>query len=307
MPINYGTNDVSTSGNFVAGSGAFSNNLRLDSQTANTIVGFDSNKNITSLSTATYPSLTELSYVKGVTSAVQTQLNAKQNTLTNPVTGTGASNHIAYWTSSSGVAHDANQLYWNATDNRLGLGTASPSYALDVVGTGNFSQNVLVNGTSVRNRSLCYFTPLDNQPPAAAFATSDTRNSISLLDFDDTTTENAVFVGVIPENAVLSSGLIIRIFWAATTATSGSVVWGVQLEKTNTDIDADSFGASAGAASNANATNGIPSTASITITTIDSLVAGDLFRLKIFRVTTNPSDTMTGDAEVIAVEVRSVL
>jgi hypothetical protein len=33
---------------------------------------------IGSLSTSTYPSLTELSYVKGVTSAIQTQLNAKQ-------------------------------------------------------------------------------------------------------------------------------------------------------------------------------------------------------------------------------------
>ena len=34
-----------------------------------------------SLTTATYPSLTELSYVKGVTSSIQTQLNAKQSTL----------------------------------------------------------------------------------------------------------------------------------------------------------------------------------------------------------------------------------
>jgi hypothetical protein len=37
---------------------------------------------IGSLATATYPSLTELSYVKGVTSAVQTQLNSKGYTLT---------------------------------------------------------------------------------------------------------------------------------------------------------------------------------------------------------------------------------
>jgi hypothetical protein len=37
---------------------------------------------IASLPTATYPSLTELSYVKGVTSAVQTQLNSKGYTLT---------------------------------------------------------------------------------------------------------------------------------------------------------------------------------------------------------------------------------
>lgn len=52
---------------------------------------------IGSLSTSTYPSLTELSYVKGVTSAIQTQLNAKQATLTNPVTGTGTNNEIAYF------------------------------------------------------------------------------------------------------------------------------------------------------------------------------------------------------------------
>lgn len=43
-----------------------------------------------SLATATYPSLTELSYVKGVTSAIQTQLNGKEPTITNGfgITGT---------------------------------------------------------------------------------------------------------------------------------------------------------------------------------------------------------------------------
>jgi len=43
--------------------------------TANTIAHFDGSKNIESLPLATYPSLTELSYVKGVTSAIQTQLD----------------------------------------------------------------------------------------------------------------------------------------------------------------------------------------------------------------------------------------
>ncbi len=47
--------------------------------TNNEIAYFNTNgSTIASLSTATYPSLTELSYVKGVTSAIQTQLNAKQ-------------------------------------------------------------------------------------------------------------------------------------------------------------------------------------------------------------------------------------
>lgn len=50
--------------------------------TASTIAGFDASKNLITLATATYPSLTELSYVKGVTSAIQTQINGKQATIT---------------------------------------------------------------------------------------------------------------------------------------------------------------------------------------------------------------------------------
>lgn len=49
----------------------------LSSETASTIASFDASKNIKSLPLATYPSLTELSYVKGVTSAIQTQIDSK--------------------------------------------------------------------------------------------------------------------------------------------------------------------------------------------------------------------------------------
>lgn len=51
---------------------------KLAAQTASRVAGLDASGFLTSLDTATYPSLTELSYVKGVTSAIQTQLNAKQ-------------------------------------------------------------------------------------------------------------------------------------------------------------------------------------------------------------------------------------
>lgn len=47
----------------------------VSSETANTIAQIDANKNVKSLGTAIYPSLTELSYGKGVTSSIQTQLN----------------------------------------------------------------------------------------------------------------------------------------------------------------------------------------------------------------------------------------
>jgi hypothetical protein len=49
----------------------------VSSETASTIASFDASKNIKSLATSTYPSLTELTYVKGVTSAIQTQLDTK--------------------------------------------------------------------------------------------------------------------------------------------------------------------------------------------------------------------------------------
>lgn len=48
--------------------------------TASEIVGTDGSKNLVSLAVATYPSLTELTYVKGVTSAIQTQLGTKEAT-----------------------------------------------------------------------------------------------------------------------------------------------------------------------------------------------------------------------------------
>jgi hypothetical protein len=51
--------------------------VNMQDETASTIAQIDGSKNIKSLATSTYPSLTELSYVKGLTSAVQTQLNSR--------------------------------------------------------------------------------------------------------------------------------------------------------------------------------------------------------------------------------------
>jgi hypothetical protein len=64
-----------TDGNLIIlpnGRGFVSNNV-----TPNQIAYFDASGNLLTLSIETYPSITQLSYVKGVTSAIQTQLNAK--------------------------------------------------------------------------------------------------------------------------------------------------------------------------------------------------------------------------------------
>jgi hypothetical protein len=162
-------------------------------------------------------------------------------------------------------------------------------------------------GGSGGTKTYAVFTALDNQPTATAFATLDTRGTgIAVLDFDAATDESAVFVGVIPEGASLGSGLKVFIHWMASTATSGNCRWGVQFEKSGTDLDSDSFDTATEAHSAANGTSGIETVTEITATAIDSLAAGNRFRLKVFRNADDATnDTMTGDAELIAVEVRS--
>jgi hypothetical protein len=195
-----------------------------------------------------------------------------------------------------------------ATDRLLGRSTSGTGPAEEIaLGTGlDLSGGTLSVSGSFGTKSLAAFTATDNQPPATTFATLDTRNSIAVLDFDASTVESAIFSGVIPEAADLSSGLKIILAWMATSATSGNVRWGVQVERANTDLDSDSYDTAAEAHTAANATSGIPTLTEITLTTIDGLTAGDTYRLKVFRKADDATnDTMTGDAELIAVEVRS--
>ena len=60
-----------------------------------------------------------------------TTFNNKQNALTNPVTGTGTSGHVTYFTGSTSVAGSANH-FWDATNNRLGIGTTNPQRSLEI-------------------------------------------------------------------------------------------------------------------------------------------------------------------------------
>jgi hypothetical protein len=196
-------------------------------------------------------------------------------------------------------------LFWDDSESKLThltLGTA-----LSISGSTLNAETGTQNYTIVASSTLARFTAAkDNQPPATAFATLDTRNSIAVLDFDAATVESAIFSSVIPEAADLTSGLLVRLLWMATTATSGNCRWGVQVERANTDLDSDSYATAAEAHSAANATSGIPTLTEITLTAIDGLTAGDTYRLKVFRKADDATnDTMTGDAELIAVEIRS--
>jgi hypothetical protein len=88
-----------------------------DGATANTIASFGASKTLTSLATATYPSLTELSYVKGVTSAIQTQLNSKG---TGTIDGTLTATRVPFAFDSNTLEDDAG-FHFNKTTKLLTL------------------------------------------------------------------------------------------------------------------------------------------------------------------------------------------
>lgn len=240
-------------------------------------------------------------------------------------TGTGAAEIARFRRQDSGNTDGAHlSIHADNTNNLVQLrsaGTSAGSFSfysgttervtIATSGEMAINSNTVLHAGNYQNyvtKTLAVFTAKDNHPPAANYATLDTRNSMLVLDFDAATEEYAVFLGVIRENASFASGLTVRLSWMATTATSGNCIWGVQFEKMTTDLDADSWDPVAtgtGAVTTAtNATSGIPTTTSIPMTAVDSLAAGDFFRLRVYRDADNASDTMAGDAELLSVELR---
>lgn len=158
---------------------------------------------------------------------------------------------------------------------------------------------------------LAVFTPLANEPPSANYATIDTRNGHLTLDFDGATDEEAVFSGVLPNNYA-GGGLTIDTFWALTSATSGSLRVQTSIERidaSSLDIDADSFATANSGGGSAPGTSGQVIKISIAHTSgaeMDSLAAGEAFRLKIRRDAdgTSGTDDIATDAELIAVVIK---
>jgi hypothetical protein len=160
-------------------------------------------------------------------------------------------------------------------------------------------------------KSYGYFTPIDNVPQTSGFATLDTRTSgVPVLDFDPTAVEAATFTGLLPEAAVTTNGLKIRIAWTADTVTNtDAVVWGIQFQRvdTSTDLDTDAFSNTFTATAAASGTAGVPVISELTLTgtaLLDSIVAGDFYRVRISRDATHTSDALTADACLVACEIR---
>lgn len=142
--------------------------VQISGLTASEIVGTDASKNLVSLAAATYPSLTELSYLKGITSAIQTQIDGKSPTA-------GNASLVTVGTITAGV--------WNGTDvpvsaGGTGISTISAlsiwlANALNTVteitpGAGN---SIRVNGAGTAWEA---FTPSSSTPTIITVANEAT-------------------------------------------------------------------------------------------------------------------------------------
>ncbi|NDB57377.1 hypothetical protein EB001_02825 [bacterium] len=82
----------------------------------------------------------------GAATLVGSTLNIPQyqSVITNPVTGTGTTNYMPKWTSSSALG---NSLVYDDGTN-IGIGTTTPGYKLDVNGTGRVQTSFTIGGAS---------------------------------------------------------------------------------------------------------------------------------------------------------------
>jgi hypothetical protein len=88
--------------------------------------------NLTSPDNSKYPT----------TLAVSDALAGKQNTLANPVTGTGENGQVAFWNGTNSQTGD-NNLFWDNTNKRLGIGaTPATTVRLDVRAQGALSTDI---------------------------------------------------------------------------------------------------------------------------------------------------------------------
>ena len=79
------------------------------------------------------------------------------------ISGSGSSGQVVFWDGTSSI-NGNNNLFWDNTNNYFGIGTASPSSALDVAGrvvivtgntvTGYYTVNVIGNSNNLTNDSI---------------------------------------------------------------------------------------------------------------------------------------------------------
>jgi len=156
------------------------------SGTANEIAYFTAARVLASLPVATYPSLTELSYVKGVTSAIQTQINAKGiGTVTNvsgttPIASSGGATPAISIADAAADGTTKGAAAFTANDFEAAAGVISIDYANgQAASASNKGFLTAANWTTFNNKTGSIYKDLNNQ--AAVVGTTANTKVVSQL------------------------------------------------------------------------------------------------------------------------------
>jgi hypothetical protein len=120
-----------------------------------------------------------------LSSADWSTFNGKQNALTNPVTGTGTSGQVAYFTGTSAISSESN-LVWDATNNRLGISVAIPIACLHVADA-TTTTRIYIDNTANAAAGAGIFMRTFNGATQVSNATLRTDNAGNLEIFTGTT------------------------------------------------------------------------------------------------------------------------
>jgi len=158
--------------------------------------------------------------------------------------------------------------------------------------------------------TLYIWGPDSNEPPSSDYATLDLRNGRLCLDFDASSTESAIFSGVLPQHYGDSGATVyLHTAWSSDTSASHNTRWNVSIERVGEvlDVDGDSFGGVQAVSQAVEQTSGnidIVSLAFADGTEMDGLAVGEGFRLKVLRAVAHTDDDATGDAEIYWVDMQ---
>lgn len=162
--------------------------LNLSGLTASEMVITNGSKNLVSAAVATYPSLTELTYLKGVTSALQTQINAKG---AGTVTAVSIASSNGFAGSSGGGATPILTISTSITGVIKGNGTAISAATAGTdyaVGSAGLSGGQTIAGSTLTTENL---TLRAN----AADLTTGQINVTSSKEATNTTTASVAIAG----------------------------------------------------------------------------------------------------------------
>jgi hypothetical protein len=304
--------------------------VSMSSLTASEIVITDASKKLVSAAVATYPSLTELTYVKGVTSAIQTQIDTKGAIAGQVWTGAhdfgGATsvelvNDAAPTTNATGeialdttiTDHQPLWQYFDGGENMtvIAIDTAElPALDNEIIkydaGTDKFVLEADAGGGGASEINV-ELQAQQAKLPTTKFALIDGGDNNWRLLFDADANEFATWEFIVDDDYG-GGTLYADIYFTMVSATTNEVVWDVNIMAVTPgdaqDVGTDSYDTINTVTETVPGTAGYLDKSTVTLTNKDSLAAGDYVRIRLKRGAGKAADDATGDAEFLRMVVR---